>query len=370
MIVTLVGYYGFKNAGDEAVLSGIIKALREASGKQGKKIEFLVLTGDCEDTFSRHKATPVKRMCIIGIVKAVLKSDALILGGGSLLQDVTGRGLTVIYYASIAFLAKLLGRKVIFYAQGVGPLKRTLNKLLTKWAAKVSDIVSVRDEGSRLFLRDLGVDDKKIVLTSDPAFAIEPDCSSASVSKALPKLPEGKLLGVMLRDWDGIDAVLPQIADAIKEIALRHSLSVALLPMQKPYDKVAAQKLLPMLNGVEAVLVDGEFESGELVALFGRFEIVVAMRLHALIFAAIAGVPMLGLGYDPKVSAFLSRLDTGEALEMKGLDSVLLKIKLHSLFENRAETGKELKYKAQKLKSEAFSFAEDVFDFLYNKEKR
>ncbi|MGE5599608.1 MAG: polysaccharide pyruvyl transferase family protein, partial [Bacteroidota bacterium] len=40
--------------------------------------------------------------------------------------------------------------------------------------------------------------------------------------------------------------------------------------------------------------------------------VVLGMRLHALIFAALAGVPPVGLAYDPKVTAFLARLGLAE----------------------------------------------------------
>ena len=48
-------------------------------------------------------------------------------------------------------------------------------------------------------------------------------------------------------------------------------------------------------------------------------EAVVSMRLHALIFAASQGVPLVGVVYDPKVSSFLKYM--GQELFVD-LDSV------------------------------------------------
>ena len=41
-------------------------------------------------------------------------------------------------------------------------------------------------------------------------------------------------------------------------------------------------------------------------------DVALSMRLHALIFAAVRGVPPVGVVYDPKVSAFLD--DAGQDL--------------------------------------------------------
>ena len=35
-----------------------------------------------------------------------------------------------------------------------------------------------------------------------------------------------------------------------------------------------------------------------------RLEMIIAMRLHSLIYAATQGIPMVGIVYDPKIEGF------------------------------------------------------------------
>ena len=65
---------------------------------------------------------------------------------------------------------------------------------------------------------------------------------------------------------------------------------------------VAAQLRCPYL------LLEAGSNGTEIVALIRRMSLVIAMRLHTLIFAAGQGVPMVGVVYDPKVSGFLDYL--------------------------------------------------------------
>lgn len=52
---------------------------------------------------------------------------------------------------------------------------------------------------------------------------------------------------------------------------------------------------------------------------------VVSMRLHALIFAAGQGIPLAGVVYDPKVSAFLRYIGQENFLDLDALTADALK---------------------------------------------
>jgi polysaccharide pyruvyl transferase WcaK-like protein len=44
------------------------------------------------------------------------------------------------------------------------------------------------------------------------------------------------------------------------------------------------------------------------------------MRLHGLVYAAVAGVPVIGLVYDPKVANFIAYVGEETAVETAALD--------------------------------------------------
>ena len=83
--ILISGYYGFSNAGDEAMLTAIITALR----KKDPSVEITVISGHPEATSKLHQVKAVHRFAPLGILKAMLHTDLLLSGGGSLLQNVT-----------------------------------------------------------------------------------------------------------------------------------------------------------------------------------------------------------------------------------------------------------------------------------------
>ena len=71
-----------------------------------------------------------------------------------------------------------------------------------------------------------------------------------------------------------------------------------------------------LLGDVPHTLLPGPLPSGLAIGILGRMEVVVSMRLHGLIFAAGQGTPVVGVSYDPKVTAFLRCID-GECVKLE-----------------------------------------------------
>ena len=85
--VVLSGYYGFDNAGDEAVCKSIISDLRALD----PQLNIVVLSNQPEKTALTYQVSAVNRWKLLPILKTLKNADLLISGGGSLLQDVSSK---------------------------------------------------------------------------------------------------------------------------------------------------------------------------------------------------------------------------------------------------------------------------------------
>jgi polysaccharide pyruvyl transferase WcaK-like protein len=86
--IALSGYYGFDNAGDEALLTAITSSIKELA----PEAEFVVFSGSPRRTYLLHKIKAVYFMNPFLVFWQLLTSNLLISGGGSIFQDVTTPG--------------------------------------------------------------------------------------------------------------------------------------------------------------------------------------------------------------------------------------------------------------------------------------
>lgn len=278
MKLVMLGYFGFGNAGDEAILAAEVTALRAALGTD---TSFVAVSGDPAETRATHGIEAVSRTDFRALIATLRGADALIAGGGSLLQDVTS-ARPVAFYAGTMLIARALRKPVFVYAQGLGPITRAANRRLAAWALRAATYVSLRDESSIALATSLGV--RTTTLVPDPVLGTTFD------AHAQPRL------AIALRPWPG--DWLPAVRTALTDLA--KDTELLFVPFHGGQDVDLAHSLANPL-GAEVVEPGDYRKTLEAVA---NSQATLGMRLHALITAAAATRPFVALAYDPKVTAF------------------------------------------------------------------
>ncbi|WP_415841350.1 polysaccharide pyruvyl transferase family protein, partial [Paenibacillus alkaliterrae] len=179
--IVISGYYGFRNSGDEAVLRSILLALDEQGKAQGVQVQPIVLSADPAWTSRMYGVESVRRMHPGDLWNALRRSDGLISGGGSLLQDATS-AKTIPYYTGVMKLAQLLGKPTFAYSQGIGPVNRRWMDPLIRGVMKRSAYVSVRDAESAALLARIGVPSDRIEVVPDPVMGLPLPAGAAAAA--------------------------------------------------------------------------------------------------------------------------------------------------------------------------------------------
>ncbi|MDI6869897.1 MAG: polysaccharide pyruvyl transferase CsaB [Bacillota bacterium] len=349
--VVISGYYGLGNAGDEAVLSAIVQALR----RRDPEGEITVLSADPSSTREIHGVEAVSRTDLRAIRGALVRADLLISGGGSLLQDVTSLR-SLIYYLGVVALARWQGVPVFFYAQGVGPLRRPLAKWLVARVVEGVAGITVRDPASAELLRAVGVRRTPVRVTADPVFAFRPDEGGpGGPGETLPG--RRPVFGFAFRPWPGEETWLPAVARAAGELARRYGAEIRWLCFQPECDLPVARALQAACPAPSTVEPPGRTPAA-VFRQVARCDLVVAGRLHALIMGAVAGRPVAGVSYDPKVDALLAELGLQPAGRLPGVGVDGLVAAAGELWEQRGAAVADLAARVAALRARAEATAD------------
>lgn len=304
------GYIGFGNNGDEGVFAALTADLRSVL----HDVSITALSARPSETVRLYGVHAAPRFNPWLVGRTIAAADLFISGGGSLLQDTTS-SRSLYYYLSLIWLAKLLGKKVMLYANGIGPIRRPINRRLTTAILNRVDLITVREELSLRELKALKVDRPPIEVTADPVFDLEP-ASEARAKDLLARAGladrSGPLIGFAVRHWAGIDSWSTAVAKAADHCHDRYGARVVFIPPEYPDDISASERVAAHMSRPPLTIRDRCLAT-ETMALIGQLDLLVGMRLHALIFAARQGIPLVGIEYDPKVTAFLARTEQRSA---------------------------------------------------------
>ncbi|MEK6720145.1 MAG: polysaccharide pyruvyl transferase family protein [Chloroflexota bacterium] len=292
----VVGGYGYRNAGDEAMLAGMLRLL----GRDG----ITVVSRAPAETAAVHD---VRSIGLAAAPRAMLAHPGVVIGGGGLFgRDMGALGRLLPLFG---LLVAATGRDVALLGIGVDrDMPASSARLLAMLGARATS-VAVRDAESRAILASLGVDAR-----------LQPDLSSL-VPSAGRDAGVGRLRSIGLdpdrRPVVGLclTAVDPALADRLHAAVLAAidalpGVDFCLVPLSRhPFvaahnDEIAARRLAaerPRLR----VLVPPD-DPAELLAVFEAFAAAVCMRYHSLLFADRAGIPIVPIPYAEKCLHWLA----------------------------------------------------------------
>ena len=301
--VLVSGYYGFDNLGDEAILEELCNELKELTDPQS----IVILSADPQTTSARYGVQAIKRTDFVDLCKYLCGSSLFVSGGGGLFQNTRSLG-SIVFYGAQILLARALGVPVMIYAQGIGPLHGKQAEQLTRRFWQMANTITVRDDASAALLKSWQLSGTR---TADPVWRLKAGALSAETRDCLPRTKN--IIAVSLRSAkDFTKAHAVTLADLMAE-QLPADAQALLLPLQM------SQDLEPLEHFQEAWQKRGRqatmFDSRQLerpsqwISLLQTCRGLVGMRLHAIIMALKAGIPVAGIAYDPKVGHVLSEFE-------------------------------------------------------------
>jgi polysaccharide pyruvyl transferase CsaB len=328
--VLVAGYYGFGNTGDEAILAALVAALRARRPSD----RLVVASGDPGQTRQRHGVDSVFWRDPLALSEEVRRSDLVVIGGGGLFQDYAGierdtlltpRHGGVTYYAGPAVLAAVSKTPYVLHGLGFGPLETEEARRIVRAVAGGAARISVRDAASRALLEDLGIDGARVEVAADPAFLLAAEhVRPEDVLIGMGIEPRAPIVGVALRPWArGADpgsweAAAAAALDAVVE---RTGATLLFVPFEKsPWSEdddfaLSSRVRRRLAHADRAAILSGLLAPQDTASMLAGCDLVLAMRMHAAVFALGGLVPTVAIGYDPKVDALMSRVGLSEFVE-------------------------------------------------------
>ena len=164
--VLVMGWYGRETTGDKAILASLLHNIA------GHAVPILKSTYDVDysrQTLNEIEAPTVR--CLPNDIASFLKAldgvDVVVIGGGPLKES----GQMLEWSMRVA-IAKSLGKKIMVYGCGIGPLHSAEVRQHVAQILRLADRITLRDAIAVKNAIELGIPADRITLAADPAVGL------------------------------------------------------------------------------------------------------------------------------------------------------------------------------------------------------
>ena len=296
-------WVGSSNLGDELIFSILLRLLKE------KGVKVSVPSVDPLKTSENFDVDSFSHINFSEFKKQLAESDALVFGGGGLLQNETGIWNLPFHLRRISAARK---QNIPWVGIGLGASglkgEKALKQVSNKFKGHLG--VSVRDETSAQILESLNI--PNVVRAADLGWLW-------NVSDEVQPVSSSGFLGVSLRNPQtarflpaavGPKASMPEreiinLAESINTVAISTGLSVRFISLNENEDTQLHQRVADKLQ-VNSELLNPDLSTLE--QCFDGVEAIVTMRYHAGLMGALKGAAVVCLPFSKKLDSLVSSL--------------------------------------------------------------
>jgi polysaccharide pyruvyl transferase CsaB len=320
--VVISGWYGMGNLGDEVILQSIASQLRARL----PNVSVTALSENPRRVREEHSVDSIgsarRRLNTALKILTICRANAFILGGGGMLKDYGKGDEGVSKWLEDMEVAQRLGVPNMTWGVGVGRVWTAESK---RWIIDVlpkSDGIFVRDRQSADALSALGIVDG-VTVTCDAALML-PGLDDFQKRHATRTGAEvGANVLVCLRHWhvtgswtfdeEVFGKAKSSLARLLDYLTSDKCASITFVPFRTEGktddDREVEEEVRSLATGGSRTHIINYVPSGhEFLQLAADSDLVIGMRLHALILASAIGVPCVGISYEDKVRSYMSSI--------------------------------------------------------------
>jgi colanic acid/amylovoran biosynthesis protein len=279
-------------------------------------------------------------------------------------------------HVATLFLARWLRKPIALAPMTIGPFFGSINRYLARAALRGATQIWLREQSSYDALLRLGITGPDLRVTTDIAFLLEPRRTSR-VQNLQAAILEGRprpWIGVSVRHYDfpghpdsaaQLETYKNSMTELTRHVVDTYGGSVIFVPqvVGEPRDDLQVADEVSRRAGRKGHvhIVRDDLSPEELSALYSEFDAFVGVRMHANIFALVAGVPTLAIAYEPKTRGIMKYLQLERfALDIRTLEPQSLKSKFDELIRERDFVRGFLSANIKAIRSEAAVFATEI----------
>lgn len=369
--IFLYGYYGFNNFGDDLILRSLVENIMSygkteflvRSLNKGPYLGENVVYTKVDKIIANSKVNRAYRLVkyLKKILLYIKKTDFVIVGGGTLIHDNKSRWSLLIMFL-LVISSKILFKRIFFVGVGISDLKYKSSYIMLNLITKLSSGFYIRDIEAEKILRKANVVEKRFQLTADLAYSLK------HLKKKSDKTGDNKRINIGITMVDNAFYNKKIQGTIIEYVALLKNINYEFEVHFIPFHEMSADCDNTINDSKVMIKIKQELSEENIIIeeqigekfdkVYESLDLVIGMRFHSLVLAAIYEIPFIGINHDNKIVGICKSYDM-PSVDVKDVNAEILLETTKSTLKKYFPTETNLEMRKRSLKN--FDFLEEFY---------